>query len=72
MTTEANFPLQLLCLKPALYGRLSLDHLWPLLGDHQGQKGKDLNRFTDDKEKAAVALWAALCGRSEGWDFYCS
>jgi hypothetical protein len=52
MTTEANFPLQLLCLKPALYGRLSLDHLWPLLGDHQGQKGKDLNRFTDDKEKA--------------------
>jgi hypothetical protein len=37
MTTEANFPLQQLCLKPSLYGRFSLDHLWPLLGDHQGQ-----------------------------------
>jgi hypothetical protein len=36
MTTEANFPLQQLCLKPSLYGRFSLDHLWPLLGDHQG------------------------------------
>jgi hypothetical protein len=38
MTTEANFPLQQLCLKPSLYGRFSLDHLWPLLGDHQGEK----------------------------------
>jgi hypothetical protein len=37
MTTEANFPLQQLCLKPSLYGRFSLDHLWPLLGDHQGK-----------------------------------
>jgi hypothetical protein len=37
MTTEANFPLQQLCLKPSLYGRFSLDHLWPLLGDHRGQ-----------------------------------
>jgi hypothetical protein len=36
MTTEANFPLQQLCLKPSLYGRFSLDHLWPLLGDHRG------------------------------------
>jgi hypothetical protein len=36
MTTEANFPLQQLCLKPSLYGRFSLDLLWPLLGDHQG------------------------------------
>jgi Subtilase family len=34
MTTEANFPLQQLCLKPSLYGRFSLDHLWPLLGYH--------------------------------------
>src|ERR1022692_1513580 len=37
MTTEGNFPLQQLCLKPSLYGRFSLDHLWPLLGDHRGQ-----------------------------------
>jgi hypothetical protein len=36
MTTEANFPLRQLCLKPSLYGRFSLDHLWPLLGDHRG------------------------------------
>src|SRR5271168_3549282 len=36
MTTEANFPLRQLCLKPSLYGRFSLDHLWPLLRDHQG------------------------------------
>ena len=36
MTTEANFPLQQLCLKPSLYGRFSLDHLWPVLGDHRG------------------------------------
>ncbi len=28
---------QQLCLKPSLYGRFSLDHLWPLLGDHRGQ-----------------------------------
>jgi hypothetical protein len=40
MTTEANFPLQLLCLKLALYGRFSLDHLWPLLGDHQGYQAR--------------------------------
>src|SRR5271166_3429634 len=37
MTTEAKFPLQQICLKPSLYGRFSLDHLWPLLGDHRGQ-----------------------------------
>src|SRR5271156_3623702 len=37
MTTEANLPRQQLCLKPSLYGRFSLDHLWPLLGDHQGR-----------------------------------
>jgi hypothetical protein len=37
MTTEANFPLRQLCLKPSLYGRFSLDHLWPLLGDHRGR-----------------------------------
>jgi ParB family transcriptional regulator, chromosome partitioning protein len=36
MTTEGNFPLRQLCLKPSLYGRFSLDHLWPLLGDHRG------------------------------------
>jgi hypothetical protein len=29
--------LQQLCLKPSLYGPFSLDHLWPLLGDHQGR-----------------------------------
>jgi hypothetical protein len=28
---------------PSLYGRFSLDHLWPLLGDHRGgQKPLDL------------------------------
>jgi hypothetical protein len=37
MTTEANFPLQQLCLKPFLDGRFSLNHLWPLLGDYQGR-----------------------------------
>jgi hypothetical protein len=37
MTTEGNFPLRQLCLKPFLYGRFSLDHLWPLLGDHRGK-----------------------------------
>jgi hypothetical protein len=37
MTTEGNFPPRQLCLKPSLYGRFSLDHLWPLLGDHRGQ-----------------------------------
>jgi hypothetical protein len=36
MTTKANFPSWQLCLKPSLYGRFSLDHLWPLLGDHRG------------------------------------
>src|SRR5208282_5222612 len=36
MTTEANFPLQQLCLKPSLYGRFSPDHLWPVLRDHRG------------------------------------
>ena len=36
MTTKGNFPLRQLCLKPSLYGRFSLDHLWPLLGDHRG------------------------------------
>ena len=36
MTTEGNFPLRQLCLKPSLYGRFSLDHLWPLLRDHRG------------------------------------
>ena len=35
MSTEANFPLRWLCLKP-LYGRFSLDHLWPFLRDHRG------------------------------------
>ena len=43
MTTEANFPLQWLCLKPALYGRFSLDHRWPLLGDHRGQRVSHLD-----------------------------
>jgi hypothetical protein len=42
MTTEANFPLRQLCLKPSLYGRFSLDHLWPLLRDHQGFVGQEL------------------------------
>src|ERR1700677_2633812 len=42
MTTEANFPLQQLCLKPSLYGRFSLDHLWPVLGDHRGLSRRDL------------------------------
>ncbi len=36
MTTEGNFPPRQLCLKPPLYGRFSLDHLRPLLGDHRG------------------------------------
>jgi len=36
MTTEGNFPPRQLCLKPSLYGRFSLDHLWPLLRDHRG------------------------------------
>jgi hypothetical protein len=43
MTTEANFPLQQLCLKPSIYGRFSLDHLWPLLGDHQGHTSQQFN-----------------------------
>jgi ferritin-like metal-binding protein YciE len=61
MTTEANFPLQQLSLKPSLYGRFSLDHLWPLLGDHQGQETEihvsrlkqligDVNDDVDDKK----------------------
>ena len=37
MTTEAKYPPRQLCLKPSLYGRFSLDHLWPLLGDHRGR-----------------------------------
>jgi hypothetical protein len=45
MTTEANFPLQQLCLKPSLYGRFSLDHLWPLLGDHQGCRDRIVGEF---------------------------
>jgi hypothetical protein len=44
MTTEANFPLRRLCLKPSRYGRFSLDHLWPLLGDHRGRHTRRLRR----------------------------
>src|SRR5208282_5651129 len=43
MTTEGNFPLRQLCLKPSLYGRFSLDHLWPLLGDHRGLLKRGIN-----------------------------
>ena len=51
MTTEANFPLQQLCLKPSLYGRFSLDHLWPVLGDHRG---------TDEVLDALTTLWIVM------------
>jgi GNAT superfamily N-acetyltransferase len=49
MTTEANFPPRQLCLKPSLYGRFSLDHLWPLLRDHRGDvPGFRLARIATD------------------------
>ena len=50
MTTEANFPLRQLCLKPSLYGRFSLDHLWPLLGDHRGE-----NDFAEEHVELQLA-----------------
>jgi transposase len=59
MTTEANFPLQQLCLKPSLYGRFSLDHLWPFLGDHRGPESKTLHldrRELPTSSKKSLAL----------------
>src|SRR6266566_2754398 len=52
MTTEANFPLQWLCLKPSLYGRFSLDHLWPLLRDHRGESENWKSKGTFEPCKA--------------------
>ena len=57
MTTEANFPLQLLCLKLALYGRFSLDHLWPLLGDHQGP---EKNRSILELSGLGREIWSEI------------
>src|SRR6266567_34632 len=54
MSTEANFPLRQLCLKPSPYGRFSLDHLWLLLRDHRG-----LGRFGTVDEAAGAVLF--LC-----------
>src|SRR5277367_1064256 len=62
MTTEANFPLRQLCLKPSLYGRFSLDHLWPLLGDHRGVLHRTLHgtRFVPQGAKLKRLLPASL------------
>jgi hypothetical protein len=69
MTTEANFPLQQLCLKPSLYGRFSPDHLWPVLGDHRGadQIGNEyfdaaINQPVDEDCDGDLSGFAAFCG----------
>ncbi len=51
MSTEANFPLRWLCLKP-LYGRFSLDHLWPLLRDHRGMVREAVECYFENPAEA--------------------
>jgi len=42
MPTEANCPQSELMSRAISYGRFSGDHLWPLLGDHQGPAGSPM------------------------------
>jgi hypothetical protein len=60
MTTEGNFPPRQLCLKPSLYGRFSLDHLWPLLRDHQGLKRLIVVELKQGSFKADYKGYGAL------------
>jgi hypothetical protein len=66
MTTEGNFPPRQLCLKPSLYGRFSLDHLWPLLRDHRGLRPKVMDdrlllniiiRKTESQKREVYAVY---------------
>jgi hypothetical protein len=65
MTTEAKFPPRQICLKPSLYGRFSLDHLWPLLGDHRGLRlelpDHLRSRLCNSTEVQKVNLGLVIC-----------
>jgi hypothetical protein len=43
-----------LCLKPSLYGRFSLDHLWPLLGDHRGSDSLRISAIAWERSMVSI------------------